>query len=207
MRWHHFLAKSWWSPLNELLSLVWESSFQAWIQSFIWKYQQTQKYLDYFAFCTMWVVVVVFVVARQRKSCEHKCEEPHNTLKTWMPMLLTRAIYINPTIVGGGAFRMYCTQRLDNCCYVWKGMGITGSIGHKDGSQIERKLGPNELPYWWWRVDGDIAQHVDHVTMWPLDSEYPTLSCTCPNVCEPCMPLSLGEYIHLFSHILRRQQY
>ena len=35
---------------------------------------------------------------------------------------------------GGGAFCMYCTQNLLNCCYVLKKMGVTNSIDHKDGS-------------------------------------------------------------------------
>ena len=38
-------------------------------------------------------------------------------------------------------------------------MGITSSIGHKDGSWIERNLGPMTFPPigGGWMVDGDIA--------------------------------------------------
>ena len=42
---------------------------------------------------------------------------------------------------------MYCAQRLHNRCYVRKGLGNTGSISHKDGSQIERISGPMTFPF------------------------------------------------------------
>lgn len=54
---------------------------------------------------------------------------------------------------------------LHNRCHVQKGMGITGSIGHMDGSRIGRKLGSNDLSSYWWKVDGIIAPHVSHVAM------------------------------------------
>lgn len=79
---------------------------------------------------------------------------------------------------------MYCAQRLHNRCYVRKGLGNTGSISHKDGSQIERISGPMTFPFIGegQMVTSLIGWYGDNVTSWrgaPIIVSYmPQYSCT-----------------------------
>lgn len=71
-------------------------------------------------------------------------------------VFVTRASYTYPQLLGLKDYMISAIHKRDRVLLdeLIKGMGLR-----------VKKSSPNDLPSYWWRVDGDISQHVGLVTM------------------------------------------